>query len=237
MNLSKRFSVCGAALVVAVVASPVQAQAPFSALWFDINDIGGTLSAPLAAGGGSVNTFTGSILFFTQPGPFPLATTAFGGDVRGNNTAVASFANTFFPAGSAGTLATVGGSMTFLLGTATGVSFSFSNLLGDSYSTTIVSGSGALVWDTISETYNVTVRTTGGSFAGFGVDKKFGDVDISAFVPGGAAHGLILDFFIPAGVTTATTIQAEVLVVIPLPQSVAMASVGLLGLGIRRRRL
>ena len=244
MNLSKRFSVCGGALVVAVVATSVQAAPPFNVLKFDINNVKATLSSALAAGGTSVGIYNGTITFAmaTTVG----ITTDFalvGGGIEGNNSGSPFPGNPFFGAGAPGTLTSIGGTLTFASGVVTGLSFSFGNG-SESFSTGIVPFSGVLDWDSTAMTYEVSGFTSGGIFSPspfVSPPVLFGAVDISLFaanqLAGGSAGGIFFDFFIPPSVTVTEAVQAELIIAIPLPQSVAMASVCLLGLGIRRRRL
>ena len=100
-------------------------------------------------------------------------------------------------------------------------------------------GSGSLVF--VGNVYVVSGDTRGGLFTDASLDGLFGAVDISLFMTnqggGGSAFGNFFKFSIPHSVTITEAVQAELIIAIPLPQSVAMASVCLLGLGIRRRRL
>lgn len=236
MKRSTKLQIIGVALAGAVVAT-AQAQ-PFNTLKFDINQVDTTITGgtsgvqagALAASGGDAGTFTGSIVWsmggFTKFAGTP-------GQVTGRNTGIFG-GGPFVNAGDPGTLASISGTVNFVAGMTTGVGFTFANLAGDTFTTSIAAG-GALVWDGTGS-YTVTGLTFDGSFAPLSVPGFFGAVDVSQFIAAGNSFGgLFKDIFIVPDQATQTT-DLELIVAVPLPGGAAMASLGLLGLATRRRR-
>ena len=228
MKSSTKLQIIGAALAGAVVAT-AQAQ-PFNTLKWDINGVetaivGGTSTVQagaLVAGGGDASTFTGSIMWTTGGATFQ--------DVTGSNTGI--LGSGFVNAGDPGTLASISGTVRFDSGLTTGVGFTFTNVAGDSFSTSIAAG-GILQWGISS--YTVTGLTFDGSFA-LVSGSSFGTVDVSQFIAAGSFGGLLKDIFIAPDQANQTT-DLELIVAVPLPGGAAMASLGLLGLATRRRRV
>ncbi|MCH8269669.1 MAG: hypothetical protein IH985_00465 [Planctomycetes bacterium] len=231
--------VLGAALV-----SSTQAQ-PFSQLKIDINDVKVTMSSAFFTGGASAfgggSAYTGDMTFAMATSP---VVTNFAGNWFGNNNPTPAV-GPFFDAGSPGTLFSITGLLRFSAGTLTGVSFGFSNAAGDggdSFSTLIASG-GTLIYIPAgaSSTYEVTGLTFSGFFLDPDSNSAFSAVDISRFLSGGLAHGLIKNFLIPdvaiaAGGFT-EQVQIDLFIVIPLPGGAGLAGFGLIALGVRRRRI
>ena len=232
----------GAALV-----SSTQAAPPFSQLKIDFNNVKLTMSAALLAGGdskfGGVDPYTGTMTF----GMASTATSSWGADWEGNNSTIPA-TGPFFTAGSAGTLTTLSGSLSFDSGVLTGVDFAFTNDVGfgDEFSTDIASG-GVLTYVAASLKYEVTGLTFSGLFVSaansfFGPTDGSG-VDISLFLAnqaGSSAHGILKNFLIPEGIAalgSTEAVQAELFIVIPLPGAAGLAGFGLLALGVRRRRI
>jgi hypothetical protein len=228
MKRSTKLQVFGVALAGAV-AMTAQAQ-PFNTLKFDINTVTSTIAGgtgaggSLAPGGGDVGTFGGTITWTT-------GAAAFAGLVHGNNVGIlGSFAAV---AGSAGTLSSVSGSLAFAGGVTTGVALTFSNTVGDSFTTSIAAG-GSLLFDGLF--YTVSGLTFAGTFPALPGDSLFGTVDISSFAAAGNLFdGFFKDILINPGMVVDET-DLELIITVPLPGGAAMASLGLLGLVSRRRR-
>lgn len=237
--------VLGAALV-----SSTQAAPPFSQLKIDFNNVKLTMSHALLAGGGSAfgvpGAYTGDMTF----GMATTATSSWGADWEGNNITIPA-TGPFFTAGSAGTLTTLSGKLSFVSGVLTGVDFAFSNGplpfpgFGDSFSTDIASG-GKLIYVSTSLKYQVTGLTFSGLFVSpgnlfFGPPILGTGVDISKFLASSSsAHGILKNFLIPEGILAGgftDAVQTELFIVIPLPGAAGLAGFGLIALGVRRRRI
>ncbi len=198
-------------------------------LQFDIN----SLAAQSKDSGGANAAFGG----VTHTGSIDLS---LGGTSALNSVSIVG-GGSYASAANGWVLSAFSGSILLSGGAVTGGSISFTATNGgesDTYSATIVSGSGSVVTQA-GQGFSIDGLTFAGTFVDGLANGFFAGFDITQFLPfSGGLTGSFINFaFNPDAGGADSDADLDVFVVIPLPTSAGLATVGLAGLaGIRRRR-
>ncbi len=198
---------------VIVAAGVVAANANAGAeLQFDVNSL--TASAP----GVFSTSYTGTITL-SDDGTSSLT------DMLINGTAQNI---------AAGQLTDFSGSITIVGGVVTGGSFTLEANGTETYTASIVSGSGSVGTSAgATGPFTIDGLTFMGSFSGLTGGTDFAGVDVSKWDV--TSSGSFLEFKYAGGTDTDSDI--DIFVVVPMPAAASLGAVGLVGLvGVRRRR-